>query len=163
MNEKDNEIYFFTCINRSLFEISKYPTVEIFEKANGVNVVKFLREYAYNHGIPRAIRLDQATCLLGKQVANYCNQNNINVLDAPVVDHRAIGLVGRKIRTIKPRLSCMKAEHKETFSTSNAIKQIISDLRLSKQKTTKITPFEAHFGRPSNTPLLRILVLSHQF
>ena len=47
----------------------------------------------------------------------------------------------------------MKAENKETFANSTAIKQIISDLRLTKQKTTKITPFEAHFGRPANTPL----------
>ena len=51
----------------------------------------------------------------------------------------------------------MQAEHKETISTSAAIKLIISDLRLTKQKTKKITPFEAHFGRPENTPL-KILV-----
>ena len=50
----------------------------------------------------------------------------------------------------------MKAEQKETFSTSNAIKLIISDLRLKKQKTTKITPFEAHFGRLANTRLKNI-------
>ena len=47
----------------------------------------------------------------------------------------------------------MKAENKETFATSIAIKQIISDIRLTKEKTTKITPFEAYFGRPANTPL----------
>ena len=34
-NEKDREIYFLICIDR----YSKYPTVEIFEKANGTNVV----------------------------------------------------------------------------------------------------------------------------
>ena len=50
----------------------------------------------------------------------------------------------------------MKVENKETFATSIAIIQIISDLRLAKQKTTKITPIEAHFGRPSNTPLKNI-------
>ena len=50
LNEKDKEIYFLTCIDR----YSKYPTVEIFEKANGANVVKFLS--AYFHRIPRKIR-----------------------------------------------------------------------------------------------------------
>ena len=152
MNEKDKEIYFLTCIDR----YSKYPTVEIFEKANGTNVVKLIREYAYKHGIPRTIRLDQATCLVAKQVTSYCNENNIDILDAPVGDHRAIGLVERMIQTIKRPLSCMKAENKETFATSTAIKHIISDLRLTKQRTTKITPFEAHFGRPANTPLKNI-------
>ena len=39
------------------------------------------------------------------------------------------------------------------FSNFSSIKSIISDLRLTEQKTTKITPFEAHFGRSANTPL----------
>ena len=140
------------CIDR----YSKYPTIRILEKANGTNVVKFFGNYAYTHGIPRTISLDQATCLVGKQVTNYCNENNIDILDAPVGDHRANGLVERMIQTIKRRLSCMKAENIDTFATSKAIKQIISDLRITKQKTTKITPFEAHFGRPANTPLRNI-------
>ena len=147
INDKDKDIYFLTCIDR----YSKYPTVRIFDNANGVNVVKFLRDYAYTHGIPRTIRLEQATCLVGKEVTNYCNENNIDILDAPVGDHRAIGLVERMIQTIKRRLSCMKAENKDTFSTSKAIKQIVADLRLTKQKTTKISPFDAHFGRPLRT------------
>ena len=151
-NEKDKDIYFLACIDR----YSKYPTARIFEKANGAIVVKFLRNYAYTHGIPRTIRLDQAACVVGKQVTNYCNENNIDILDAPVGDHRAIGLVERMIQTIKRRLSCMKAENKDTFATSKAIKQIISDLRITRQKTTKIKPFEAHFGRPANTPLRNI-------
>ena len=62
----------------------------------------------------------------------------------------------RMIQTIKRRLSCMKAENKDTFSTSKAIIQIISSLRLTRQKTTQITPFEAHFGRPAKTPFRNI-------
>ena len=151
-NDQNKDIYFLTCIDC----YSKYPTVRIFEKANGAIVLKFLRDYAYTHGIPRTIRLDQATCLVGKHVTNYCNENNISIIDAPVGDHRAIGLVERMIQTIKRRLSCMKAENKDTFSTSKTIKQIVSALRLTKQKTTKITAFEAHFGRPANTPLRNI-------
>ena len=152
INDQNKDIYFLTCIDR----YSKYPTVRIFEKANGANVVKFLRDYAYTHGNPRTIHLDQATCLVGKHVTNYCNENNINFIDAPVGDHRAIGLVERMIQTIRRHLSCMKAENIDTFSTSRAIKQIVSDLRLTKQKTTKITPFEAHFGRPANSSLRNI-------
>ena len=50
----------------------------------------------------------------------------------------------------------MKTENKDSFSTSKAIKQLISDLRITRQKTTQITPFEAHFGRLVNTPLRNI-------
>ena len=53
----------------------------------------------------------------------------------------------------------MKAENKDTFSTAKAIKQIVSDLQLTKRKTTKITSFEAHFGLPANTPLRNISTL----
>ena len=38
----DKHIHFLTCIDR----YSKYPTARIFDNANGVNVVKFLRDYA---------------------------------------------------------------------------------------------------------------------
>ena len=71
-------------------------------------------------------------------------------------DHRAIGLVERMVQTIKRWLYCMQAERKETFSTSSAIKSIVSDLHLTKQKSTKITPFEAHFGCSAYTPLKHI-------
>ena len=37
-NGKDQDIYFLACIDR----FSKYPTVEIFDKANEPNVIKFL-------------------------------------------------------------------------------------------------------------------------
>ena len=47
----------------------------------------------------------------------------------------------------------MQVEHKDTFSTSSSIESIISDLRLTKQKTIKIIPFEAHFGHSANTAL----------
>ena len=50
----------------------------------------------------------------------------------------------------------MKAENKDAFSTTQVFKELVSALRLKKQKTTKITPFEAHFGSPANTPLRNI-------
>ena len=40
-NEKNQDIHFLACIDR----FSKYPTVEIFDKANGPNVIEFLDEY----------------------------------------------------------------------------------------------------------------------
>ena len=63
-----------------------------------------------NHGIPRSIRLDQAKCLVGNQVKTFRHKNNINIIEAPVNDHRAIGLVERLIQTIKNILACIKEE-----------------------------------------------------
>ena len=68
-NEKDQDIHFPACIDR----FSKYPTVEVFEKANGPNVINFLDEYIHIHGVPRNIKLDQARCLIGYKTKNSAN------------------------------------------------------------------------------------------
>ena len=47
-NEKDQDIYFLAFIDR----FSKIPTLEVFEKANGPNVLKFLDDYIHIHGVP---------------------------------------------------------------------------------------------------------------
>ena len=152
-NEKDEDIHFLACIDR----FSNYPTVEVIEKANGSNVIKFLDEYIHIHGVPRNIRLDQARCLIGYEVKNFCKQHNINIITAPANDHRAIGLVERLIQTIKRRLSCMKLDSRNnTFTIKEAVKSIVYQLRICKQKTTKVTPFQAHFGGKPNTPLSNI-------
>ena len=150
-DEKGNEVYFLAAIDR----FSKYPTAYIYDKANGPNVLKFLDMYIETHGTPRSIRLDQAKCLIGHQVKTFCNKNNIEIIEALVNDHRAIGLVERLIQTIKNRLACIKEEKLSThaFHVKHALKIIIHQLRICKQRTTKTSPFEAHFGRKPNTPL----------
>ena len=150
-DEKGNEVYFLAAIG----SFSKYPTEYNYNKANGPNVLKFLDMYIENHGIPRFIRLDQAKCLVGNQIKTFCNKNNIDKIEAPVNDHRALGLVERLIQTIKNRLACIKEEKSSTnaFHVKHALMIIIHQLRICKQRTTKISPFEAHFGRKPNTPL----------
>ena len=111
--------------------------------------------YIEIHGIPRSIRLDQAKCLVGNQVKTFCNKNNIDIIEAPVNDHRAIGLVERPFQTIKNRFACIKEEKLPTrdIHVKLALKIIIHQLRLCKQRTTNTSPFEAQFGRKPNTPL----------
>ena len=61
----------------------------------------------------------------------------------------------RLIQTIKNRLACIKEEKlaAHAFHVKHALKIIIHQLRICKQRTTKISPFEAPFGRKPNTPL----------
>ena len=92
-DEKGNEIDFLAAIDR----FSKYPSACIYDKANGPKVSIFLDMYIGNHAIPRSIRLDQAKCLVGNQVKTLCSKNNIDINEAPVNDHRAIGLIERLI------------------------------------------------------------------
>ena len=103
-NEKNQEVCFLACIDR----FSKFPIAEVFDRANIDNILKFLQKYVLLHGIPRLIRLDQARCQNGQQIKLFCNQNNIQLLEAPIHDHRAIGLVESLIQTIKNRLASIK-------------------------------------------------------
>ena len=111
--------------------------------------------YIENHGIPRSTRLDQAKCLVGNEVKTFCNKNNIDIIETPVNNHSAIGLVKMLNQTIKNRLACIKDEKSSAnaFHVKYALKIIIHQLQICKQKTTKISPFEAHFGRKPNIPL----------
>ena len=85
-------------------------------------------------------------------------KNNITLIPAPANDHRAIGLVERLFGTIKQRLACIKEANKElnSFIIKAALKSIIYQLRICKHETTKLSPFESHFGRKANTPLSNI-------
>ena len=103
--------------------------------------------YLENHGIPRSIRLDQAKYLIENQEKTFGNKNNIESIEASVNHHRAIDLVERLIQTIKNRLACVKEEKsaENLFHEKHSLKIIIHQLRLYKQKTTKILLLEAHF------------------
>ena len=135
---------------------SKFPTAEVFDRANADNILKFLQEYVLLHGIPRAIRLDQARCQTGHRIKTFCNQINIQLIEAPIHDHRAIGLVERLIQTIKNRLACIKTAVQNQFIMKASINSIIYQLRICRQNTIGISLFEAHFGRKANTPLSNI-------
>ena len=48
--------------------------------------------------------------IVGYQLKTFCNRDNIEIIEAPVNDHRAVGLVERLIQTIRNRLACIKEE-----------------------------------------------------
>ena len=47
-------------------------------------------------------------------------------------------------------------DRNSTFTIKEALKLIVCQLRICKQKTTNVTPFQANFGRKPNTPLSNI-------
>ena len=55
-------------------------------------------------------------------------------------------------------MACIKDANKEvnSFTIKAALKSIIYQLRICKHRTTKLSPFESHFGRKANTPLSNI-------
>ena len=80
----------------------------------------------------------------------FCTENNITQKFCPVGDHRGCGLVERTIQTIKRRLGVMLLDE-NVQSIKLCLSTIIRDLRWNKQKTIKLSIFEAHFGRLPKT------------
>ena len=52
----------------------------------------------------------QAKCFAAHQVKTYCNENKIEITEAPDNDHCPIGLLERPILTINIRLACIKED-----------------------------------------------------
>ena len=140
INEKGKEQYFIINVDR----YSKYPIAEIVSNASGTNVIKFLNNYIYNHGVPKTITLDQARCFTRKKFEKFSTESNITPIYAPANDHRAIGLVERPFQTIKRQLSCSKTQPNKKFNLEQSLHANLQRLRISKQKTIDTTPFEAH-------------------
>ena len=144
------EVYFLACIDRS----SKFLTLKLVSSANGPNIEKFLNKYIMQHGVPRNIRLDQARCLRGNRLQQLCKRNNIELIYAPANDNRPIGLVERLIQTVKRQLGCIKLDsNQKPFNIKNALQNISFELRTCRKKNSKLSPFEAHYGRKANTAL----------
>ena len=152
---KGKKIYLLVAIDR----YSKFPSVKITKSTGGKSSIKFLRSYIDIHGIPESIRTDQFSGFKGKAMKKFCSDNNIEQKFCPVGDHRGCGLVERTIQTIKRRLGVMLLDENVT-SIKLCLSTILRDLRWSKQKTIKMSPFEAHFGR---LPKTEFKILSDRF
>ena len=149
-DENDKDVYILVGVDR----FSRFPKVTN-NKAD--TIIRFMQTHIVNHGVPRNIRFDQAQGSRAKKIWLYCKNNNIKRIFAPVDDHRSIGMVERLIKTLKSRLSVMKIDNRnKPYKLASDVAELIKTLRITPNATTKITPFEAHFGRKPNTPLSNI-------
>ena len=147
------KVYFLACID--LF--SKFPILKLVSNANGPNIEKFLNKYITQHEVPRNIRLDQARCLKGNKIQQLCKRNNIQLIYAPANDHCPKGLVERLLQTVKRRLGCIKLDpNQKPFNIRNALQNISFEPRTCRKKNSKLSPFEALYGRKANTALSNI-------
>ena len=87
-----------------------------------------------------------------KKIQLFCNTNGIKLLFAPVDDHRAIGVVERRIQKLKQRLWVLRIDQ----TNASDVAKFIKTLRITPLGVTKFTPFEAHMGRKPITPLPNI-------
>ena len=138
--------------------LSRYPHAETFHNCDTETAIDYLKRFCKQHGIPRSIRCDQAQAFKAKEFEIFCKNKNIKLILAPAGDHRGTGMVERLIQTIKRRVAVLDIDPEWSNETlSSRLANIIENIRLIPNRTTKTTPFEAHFGRKPNTELSNIL------
>ena len=137
--------------------LSRFPHAETFNNCDTNTAIEYLESYCRLHGIPRSIRCDQAQAFKAKEFELFCKNRNIKLILAPAGDHRGTRMVERLIQTIKRRLAVLDIDPNwSTVTLANRVANIIENIRLIPNSTTKITPFKAHFGRKPNTEISNI-------
>ena len=138
--------------------LSRFPHAETFHNCETETAIEYLEKYCKLHGIPRLIRCDQAQAFKAKEFKIFCKNRNIKLILAPAGDRRVTGIVERLIQTIKRRLAVLDICPSWSSETlSSRLANFIGNIRLIPNRTTKVTPFEAHFGRKPNRELANML------
>ena len=147
-------IYILVTVDR----LSRFPHRETFHNCDTETAIDYLGKNCELPGIPRSIRCDQAQAFKAKKFDLFCKNKNIKLILAPAGDHRGTGMVERLIQTIKRLLAVLDIDPNWSSETlSSRLANIIENFRLIANRTTKINPFEAHFGRKPNTALSNML------
>ena len=138
--------------------LSRYLNAELFHNCDTGTAIDYLERYCKINGIPRSIRCDQAQAFKAKEFEIFCKNKKIKLILAPAGDHRGTRMVERLIQTLKRCLAVLDIDPMWSTETLSArIASIIENIRLIPNETTKVTPFEAHFGRKPNTELSNML------
>ena len=125
--------------------LSRFPHAESFHNCDTETAIEYLEKYCRLHGIPRSIRCDQAQAFKAKEFEIFSKNRNIKLILAPAGDHQGTGMVERLIQTIKRRLAVLDIDPNCSSETlSLRLTNIIENIRLIPNRTTKVTPFEAH-------------------
>ena len=157
IDEKHRESYILASVDR----YSRYPHAKVYHNCDAETAIEYLNQYIKFHGVPRNIRCDQAQAFKSRQFEINCKNNNIKLILAPVGDHRATGLIERLIQTIKKRLSVLNIDiNWSQVTLTDKVAEIIQEIKLIPNTTTKIAPYTAHFGRKINTQLSNITTKS---
>ena len=106
IDDKKGKIYIL--VAKDCF--SKFPSVMLTKTTSANKIVKFLRSYIRNHGVPESIRTDHGSGFNSGVVKEFCKSRVIKHIFTAVGDHRSCGLVERSIQTIKRKLGTDKLD-----------------------------------------------------
>ena len=128
----------------SIDHFSGWPDAKFLQRPTTKKVIEFLKQYIAQYGVPRKIRTDPGTVIVGEAFTQLCKQFGIEQVICPVRDHRGNGKIERLIRMINERLKA----NKQIVLTKDksGLSEILYALRVNKKKDGK-SPFERYMGK----------------
>ena len=136
----------------SVDRFSRWHSAMICGNKKSDKVLKFMKQYISQHGVPRKIFMDQGSSFTSKAVESFCNSEGVEILYSPVNDHRATGCVECTIGSLR-NFVLTYAKEKDSGNLESMVERALSAFRFTPNATLKKSPFEAHHGREANTVL----------
>ena len=94
---KESSKYVFVAVDR----FSRWPSAVICGNNKSDKVLKFIKQYISQYGVPRKIFMDQGSSFTSNAVKSFYNSEGREIIYSPVNDHRATGCVERTIGSLK--------------------------------------------------------------
>ena len=82
IQEKNEDSYILISADR----FSRYHHAKAYHNCDTETAIEYLKSYMTFHGIPRALRCDQAQAFKSKKFETFCKDNNIKPILAPAGD-----------------------------------------------------------------------------
>ena len=121
--------------------------------------MKFIDEIIERDGVPKALKVDNATAFKPAEFDRYSANLNVKVHFSTPHVHTSIGLVERNIQTVE---NYVKTYIIEKRYLKEAVRRAIRTLRFSWSASTKQTPFELFHGRKPRSVLTNVVNLDNE-
>ena len=108
---------------------SRWPSAMVCGNNRSDKILKFLKSYITNHGVPRKIHVDQGTSFMSNEIKAFCNGEGIEIIKSPVNDHRATGCVERTIGSLKNSILTFAQEKPNPWKKWSKGPSVLLDFR----------------------------------
>ena len=95
LNESRN--YVLMAVDR----FSRWPSAMVCRNNMSDKILKFLKSFITNHGVPRKIHVDQGTSFMSNEIEAICNGEGVEIIKSSVNDHRATGASSVPLEVLK--------------------------------------------------------------
>ena len=123
------------------------------------SAIKFLNSLIESDGVPKSIKVDNATAFKSTEFKAYSAKLNLVVNYSTPYVHTPIGLVERNIRTLEDYVKTFLIENNDL---KGAVKRAVKTIRFSWSASLDKTPFECYMGRKPRTVLSNICDLENK-